>query len=149
MKNGMLVLGFMVAGVGSLLAADTITTSATTGVSSRPQWLLNGDGVIGVRSEPSSEAGHGTADLGAGFEYVPSFIPALGFNVDYDYLAESQVTSTGRDSDLDLSLRGYFPSRGALTGWLQGGVAFNTTPNTINGRYAGFIEPGLRWVVEP
>src|SRR5665213_448577 len=138
MKKSLLVVAMLVAGAGSL-AADAV----------QPQLNLNLDGSIGIKSEPTDQAGHGIGGVSGGFEYIPDELQQyLGFDVDYNYLAVGKPAQA-RDSDIDISLRGFSPNCGPVTGWLQGGIGYNTTPNYVNGHWLAFVEPGVRWMVLP
>jgi hypothetical protein len=136
-KKRLLVMAMLVAGVGRL-AADSVP----------PQLLLDLDGSVGVKTEPSYEAGHGIGGGSGGFEYMPAQVPNIGFDVDYHYLAVGKY-SWARDNDIDISMRGFGPSMGIFTGWLQAGIGYNTTENFVNTHYAAFIEPGVRVVLFP
>ncbi|HTB23494.1 MAG TPA: hypothetical protein VK914_12410 [bacterium] len=161
MKKEFLALALVIAcGTGSL-AADTTTDSTTSTTTDSttstttdaalgvpPQLHLNLDALAGVRTTPSGEAGHGIGGGSAGFEYIPAYFQYVGVDLDYGYLAVGKPT-TRRDNDIDLSLRLMSPTMGSMTGWLQAGAGYNTSPNEVNSHYLAFIEPGFRWVILP
>jgi hypothetical protein len=145
MKTVILSMFMAFAIAGGRLAADPVA----------PQYLFNLGVLIGGRTAPPNQEGHGEGGGTAGFEYIPALpasfpaaFPRLGFDLDYDNIAVGRLI-TDRDNDLDLSLRAFSPNAGPYSGWLQAGIGFNTSINSYNGHYLGFIEPGMRWLLFP
>lgn len=162
MKKPLSILCVLLAGAIGSLAADPVDSTDTTdsvdtasplaataaGIPAPPQLFLNLDGIGGVLTEPAVFNGQGLGGAEAGLEYIPQYVPDLGVNVDYDYLAVGKATNE-RDNDLDLSLRLIAPGWGPIWMWMQAGVGANLTANPINGHWLCFAEPGLRWVLLP
>jgi hypothetical protein len=128
-------------------SATPVAALATT-APAPPSLFLNLDGIGGVLTEPAIRNGQGIGGAGAGLEYISPYVPDLGVNLDYDYLAVGKATNE-RNNDLDLSLRLIAPGWGPIWLWMQGGVGANLTANDIDGHWLCFGEPGLRWVILP
>lgn len=145
MKKSLLVLGFVLAGAGSL-AADQ----------AQPQLLVNADGAIGVGTAPAMLSSGLAGGGQAGLEYLPNCLGQdLGLDVDYNYLSVANKGLYAANSDIDVSLRLIPWTSGNTSLWLQGGVGFNTLTSGFHGgmnqsgNYMGFVEPGVRVVVAP
>lgn len=156
------MLCVLLAGAAGSLAADpadstdsaaaldstTAVTPVTAAIPAPPQLFLDLNGIGGVETEPAIRNGHGMGGAEAGLEYISRYVPDVGADLDYDYLAVGKATNQ-RDNDLDLSLRLIAPGWGPISLWMQGGVGANLTANAINGHWLCFAEPGLQVVILP
>jgi hypothetical protein len=158
-KKQLSILCMLLAGAVGCLAADSVdsddsvdtatpATLAAGATPAPPQLFLNLAGIGGVLTEPAVFNGQGLGGAEAGLEYISQYVPDLGVDVDYDYLAVGKATNE-RDNDLDLSLRLIAPGWGPIWMSMQAGVGANLTANPINGHWLCFAEPGLRWVLFP
>jgi hypothetical protein len=147
MNKQLLIVAILVAGGVSGLAADP-APSTVPASPAPPQLYLNLSALGGIETEPAVRNGHGIGGGEAGLEFVSEYVPDLGLDFDYDYLAVGKRTDE-RDNDFDLSLKLFAPITGPVSFWLQGGVGANATANAINGHWLCFAEPGVQVVVLP
>jgi hypothetical protein len=144
MKKQLLVVAMLVAGGIGSLAADPATPVSPA----PPQVFLNLGVLGGIETEPAVRNGHGIGGGEAGLEFVSEYLPSVGLDFDYDYLAVGKRTDE-RDNDFDLSLRLIAPCAGPVSLSLQGGVGANATANAINGHWLCFAEPAVQVVILP
>jgi hypothetical protein len=137
-----LIVSALILGSAAALAADE----------GRPHWLVNADLLGGSDLAPSTDSGDSLFGGRAGIEYLlptSSKSQILGVDLDYNCLSVGKSPDTGTDNDLSLSLHFLPVTYGMTSVGVQVGAGYNTTPNTFNGHYMGFIEPGVRIAVLP
>lgn len=116
-----------------------------------PQWLLNLGGAFGTQELPDSLAGDPLEGGAASVEWLPNECACgnqyWGLDFGYDHLSVGKSPHNYADNDADFSMSVFPATVGITTFTLQGGLAYNATPNAMDAHYSAFAGPGLRMEV--